>query len=392
MRIVDRVRGNVRVEIRGVFPEKILNACAMQAVALWDLESLDSYTFRATAEERQLAELTAIAGQAMCDLKVLRRQGGGSTLRFFRRRLLLLAAAALILGLLLFSSLFIWEIRVQGCERLSQGQVLRALADCGVEQGTYWPGLSMDLLRSRMLTEMPELAWMTVNISGSRATVLIMERQEKPEIYTENASADLIAGKTGIITRLSVLNGRALVQPGQTVLEGDTLVTGTLESLSNPPRQIRAQGRVMADTWYELTAVCPLDVGQKGEIKSRRSRFALKIGKRRINFYGHSKMTLDGYDTIVHEYNMGIEGLFALPISLLREERIRYRGSSETSEPEQEMGAALRSALQERIDGEIVSSQISVDRGEGLVYVTLFAQCNENIAVPIETQGASAPP
>ena len=56
------------------------------------------------------------------------------------------------------------------------------------------------------------------------------------------------------------------------------------------------------------------------------------------------------------------------------------------------MGAALRSALQERIDGEIVSSQISVDRGEGLVYVTLFAQCNENIAVPIETQGASAPP
>ena len=103
-------------------------------------------------------------------------------------------------------------------------------------------------------------------------------------------------------------------------------------------------------------------------------------------------MTLDGYDTIVHEYNIGIEGLFALPITLIREERIRYRGSSEVPEPEQEMAAALRSALQERIDGEIVSSQISVDRGEELVYVTLFAQCNENIAVPIETQGAPAPP
>ena len=198
MRIYDRLRGIVRVEICGVFPENVLNACAMRAVALWDLDSPDRYTIRATVEERQYAELAAIAGQAMCDLRVLDRRGGSGTLRFCKRRLWLITGAVLVAGLLLFSSLFIWEIQVQGCERLTKGQVLRVLADCGVERGTFWPGLSVDLLRSRMLTQMPELAWMTVNISGSRATVLLLERQEKPEIYQEDAAADLIAGKRAL--------------------------------------------------------------------------------------------------------------------------------------------------------------------------------------------------
>ena len=390
MRIYDRLRGIVRVEICGVFPENVLNICAMRAVALWDLETPDRYTIRATVEERQYAELTAAAGQAMCDLYVLDRRGGSETLHFFRRRLWLVAGTALIVGLLLFSSLFIWEIQVQGCEQLTEGQVLRALADCGVEQGTFWPGISVDLLRSRMLTRMPELAWMTVNISGSRATVLLLERQEKPEIYQEAAAADLIAGKTGIISKMSVLNGRPLVQPGDTVLAGETLVSGTVDSLSNPTRHIRAEGRIMADTWYEWTAVCPLDLRQKGEIRSRSSRFALEIGKSRINFYRIGKMTLDGYDTIMHEYNMGIEGLFALPITLIREERIRYRESPGLFQPEQDMGADLRSALQEYIDGEIVSAQISVNRSGELVYVTLRAQCNENIAIRNETREPEA--
>ena len=392
MRIADRLRGTVRVEICGVYPENMLNTCAMRSVALWDLESVDRYTIRANAEEKRLAELTAMAGQAMCDLRVLDRVGGRVILRFLRRRFWLLAAVVLLTGLLLFSSLFIWEIRVQGCERLTEAQVLRALADCGVEQGCYWPSLSMDLLRSRMLTEMPELAWMTVNVSGSRATVLLVERQEKPEIYREDEAADLIAGKTGIIVRMSILNGRPLVQPGDMVISGETLVSGTMESLTGPPRRIRAKGCVMADTWYEQTAACPLDVFRKGEIKKRKSRFALKLGKTRINFYRNGKMTLDGYDTIVHEYNMGIEGVFALPITLIREDLAQYRESAEPLCPEQEIGAALQSALRESIDGEITAAQITVNRGEALVYVTLRAQCRENIAVQTESQEGNSPP
>ena len=144
-----------------------------------------------------------------------------------------------------------------GAEKLPLGQVLRALSRCGVDSGTCRYSVSADLVRSQMLRELPELAWMTVNISGSRAVAVVVERQEKPEIYAESAPADIVAARTGIVRRLSVENGRPVVHSGQSVLAGETLVSAEMDSLSNGSKYVRARAQVLADTWRELSAVCP---------------------------------------------------------------------------------------------------------------------------------------
>ena len=62
---------------------------------------------------------------------------------------------------------------------------------------------------------------------------------------------------SGIVRRLAVLNGAPAVGTGQSVTAGETLISGGMESLSRDMRFVRAQGDVVADTWYELSAVCP---------------------------------------------------------------------------------------------------------------------------------------
>ena len=175
MKLFDRLRGLVRLEISGAFPAGVLNRCAARGIRLWNVEYVEECCIRATLYEDQLEELEGLARAGMCELRVLSRRGGTKNKRFLRRRAGLLIALVLVAGLLMASSLFIWEIDVQGNETLSRGEILRALADCGLEQGSYWPGLSADMIRSRMLTELPSLAWMTVNVSGSRALVLLVE-------------------------------------------------------------------------------------------------------------------------------------------------------------------------------------------------------------------------
>lgn len=380
-KLYERIKGKIRVEICGAFPEAVLNACALHALLFWDMESVNEYTIRMSVYEKELPELRALAEKSMCELKVLSASGGSRNKGFVKRRMWLFLSAALIAALLLFSSLFIWEIEIRGCEELSTGQVLRALSECGVERGAFWPGLSTDLVRSRMLTKLPELAWMTVNVSGSRALVLVSERQEKPEIYVESQNADIIAGKTGIITRMSVLNGKPLVSRGQSVLEGEILISGVMDSITNPPRLVRADGEIIADTWYELCAVCPLESRCKTEERGRHVRFAIKFGENRINLYFGSGKHIDECDKIINEYNLGIKGLFALPVSIVREELIRWEKSEESGVSEQALKERLYRALQESIDGEIISHSFSVSEGEGLVYVTLRAHCQEDIAV-----------
>ena len=374
------MRGYCRVEVCGAFPETVLNACAMQALELWDMKCEDDHTLRFCVYERDIPALEDIARRCMCDMSVLGTAGGSTRRRFLKNHVWLLVSLLAALGILAASSLFIWDIDVYGCDELSEGEVLRALSDCGVDCGAYWPALSVDMIRADMLTRLPELAWMTVNVSGSRAIVLVEERVEKPEIYIESAGADIVAARTGIIRRLSVLNGTPLVGTGQSVTAGETVISGTMESLSRDARYVRAQGGVTADTWYELSAVCPAQMQEKTPRAGIRRRFALKFGKTRYNFYFSSGNNVDGCDKIIHNYNAGIRGLFALPVTIVVEELRPYRLSGTVPADTAAMGARLEARLEDGLRGVVLSSSVTEGDNGGLAVVTLRAACRENIA------------
>ena len=379
-RIDRRIKGTVRLEVCGACPETVLNACAMNALELMELESIDACTLRVTVYESRLEEFMRIVRRCMCEAETVSVSGGSKSRRLFKKRIMLLVFALLTAGLLLASSLFIWDIQVLGCEKLSEGQVLRALADCGVEQGTYRGRVSSDMVRSRIMVELPEIAWMTVNVRGSRATVLILEREEKPEIYEEADAADIVAAKTGVIARMSVLSGKPQVNPGQAVVEGELLVSGTMDSITALPRQVRAAGSVTAETWTELSAVRPAVESHKTGQTKKIFRFALKFGEKRINLYLSGRNELDECDKIVYEYKIGIEGLFLLPVSIIKEELSFYETEAQPSAAGAEMEAALRAYLTETVDVEVLSADFSVNDGGELLCVTMHAHCLENIA------------
>jgi similar to stage IV sporulation protein len=389
-KIANRIRGEARVEIFGVSPENLVNRSASVGVTLRSIVAADGQTIRCSADEKDLETLRALAQRCQCELRLLSLRGGSRYRRLLRRRVWLPLTAAFMAALLLVSSLFVWDVEIYGADALGRGKIMRALAAAGVERGCFWPALSADLVRSRALAELPELAWLTVNVNGSRAVVLAVPREQKPEIYRESEACSLAASRSGIVRRVSVLNGRALVQPGQAVQEGEILIGGRLDSLTGPERFVRARGEVWADTWYELTAVCPPPVRGKGLSVGNSRRIGLKIGDRSIFLFGKSRNTLDGYDTIVHEYNLGLKGLFALPLSLLCETCTRRAPADAPAADLQAMRERLEAQLRGRIEGEIASLSFSQIEKDGAVYVTLRARCFENIAKRIQA-GETSP-
>ena len=375
MKWKDVISGQVELEYLSPEPEDFLNRASSMGLRPVRPRRIDGLTLGFLLPETQLPLAREAARACHGQLRVLSRRGGSRLRRLLRRRLSLLLSLILALGTVWGSSLFLWDFRVQGCEKLTAGQVLRALSDCGVDQGCFWPGVNIDLLRSRMLLQLPELQWMTLRCSGSRAVVLVVERQETPALPV-SGRVDLVAKKPGQISSLSVLRGQEQVSPGQMVLKGDLLVSGLVESITAPPRELPALGQVWAETWPELTAVCPSQQQGKGELIARRNRFALKIGKKRWNFPLYTGNTLDECDTIVHEYKLGVEGLFSLPISLIREEQLRW----ERAEVTVDLREPMRERLENRLEGERLSRSFSEGEKDGLLIVTLRAHCLEDIA------------
>ena len=374
------VHGAARLELTGALVEELVNDALEAGIALTDVESRGAYVLRLTVDERDLDTLRAMAEKRYLDVHPLSLRGGSRSRALLRRRAALLVLAALTAAGLFLASLFIWDVDIRGAEQLSHGQILRALEDSGLHYGSFWPALSAGDIRNALLLRLPELAWASVNLNGSRAEVLVLERAEKPEIYQQTDFADLTAKAAGIITRTAVRNGKCMVRTGTVVTPGELLIAGTVDSLTAEPRQVRALGEVWAQTFHECTAVCPLPERRKTAGGRGFSRFAVKIGEKRVNFYFNSGNPIDEYDKILHEIKIGIPGLFTLPISLIGERYTEIRTVPTASTRADEIAERLKEKLRQSIEGEILAETVNVCESEQLLTVTLRAQCEENIA------------
>ena len=381
MGLNDLIHGTVRLEATGAAVEELLNDAAAAEIALTDVESRGAYALRLTVDERDLAELLTMAEKRYLDVRQLSLRGGSRGRAMLRRRAPLLVLAMLTAAGVFLASLFIWDVDIRGAENVSQGRILRALEDSGLHYGSFWPSLSAGELQNGLLLRLPELAWASVNLNGSRAQVLVLERAEKPEIYRQTAFADLTAKAAGIVTRTSVRNGQCLVRPGELVTPGQRLIAGTVDSLTAEPRQVRALGEVWAQTFHERTAVCPLPEEKKTAGGRGFTRLAVKIGEKRFNFYFNSGNPIDEYDKMIHETRIGVDGLFTLPVSLIREVFTEIRTEPGREARADEIAARLRETLRQSIEGEILAETVTVSESDTRLVVTLRAQCEENIAV-----------
>lgn len=374
------LRAEARVELRGGGTERLLNACAEAGLPLWDIFFADGACLHATLRQSDLQRLEKTAALFQCEMRTLELRGGGVKRLRARSRLVVFAAVCAVL--LALSSLFIWDFEVKGNERLSKGEILRALSDCGVSEGCFWPAADAERVRGEMLLRCGDLAWMTLNVRGSRATVLVLEREEKPELYDEGAAADLVAARAGVVRELNVRNGRTLVGRGELVEAGQTLVSGTMDSPTGQTRLVRAAGGVTAETWPERSIFLSPGARRKERVNGLRLIVGLRWGKNRIDLVTNSRKELDECDKIVKEYTLGIRGLFRFPLGLCVEIYRPYRMADEAAADLPGAKARALGALEEEIDGEILSYEF--EEGDGRI--VLHAHCLENIALTKEKE------
>ena len=382
------LQGSVRLEAVGALPSGLLNACARAGVPFWEAEPAGDCTLRLTVRRRDVRRVRRLAVSAQCTVRMCAERGAPRYARRLRRRWALLIGLPVCLVLWFLSSLFLWDIDVVGNETVPDSTILRALDDNGVYVGSFWPAFTSDMIRCGVLLQLPELRWITVNVHGSRATVIVRERTPVPQIVEERQPADIVAAKAGVVSRLEIFAGAPSVETGQTVLPGELLVSGLVPSTFSPARLVHAAADVQARTWYDSTALAPLMRQEKTPTGDGFTHWAVALGKQRINFYRNSSISHPGYDKIIKETQLGVRGVFAFPVTIIRERFERYELHETAVEPEQ-AEAALRQRLLQQLsrelgDGTALSVRFSVSAQGSLLAVTLRAECLENIAHTVE--------
>ncbi len=370
------------IRVTGAEPWRFPDRCAAEGLYLENVTAQDPFTIRGVVRSADLSRAERTALRCGCTLEILALRGAPALWRRVRRQWLL-AAAGVILGAGLFaSSLFVWEIRVtENDSAVPDGTILRVLEEQGVGVGAFYPGFSADLIRSRALAELPALSWLAVNVRAGRAGVEVRAAVEPPEIWDPRQIADVTAARSGVITELTVLEGTPKVKRGDAVEPGQVLISADRSGEAAP---VHARGEVTARTRYELTAASPLTAVQKTAAGPERRRYALILGRRRINFYRDSGIPPGECDKIIKIREIGVENAFSLPAAWVAE-RLQPLALTETAADPEALRAALERRLLGRLreslgeKGEILTVRYSVSRTEELITVTLRAECSERI-------------
>ena len=401
-KLIALLRGDVRVHAKSAFPERILNICTARGIVFREPRFLGEQTLALSIDRRDWRRLRAACADLGAEAHIERVAGVPFLLGRLRRRYALLAGLAACVLLVALSSCFIWDFQVEGNGDVPREKILRVLAKNGVRRGTFAYSIRQHDLCNRALPELPELAWLTVNTRGCRATVVVRQRVPKPEIANESAPTNVIATRDALVTAVRALDGEAKVLPGTMVRKGQLLISGVVDTdgVERPvvgTRWLAGKGTVEGRTWYELSTKIPLSFASKQPTGEESRSFAVLWGEKRakLSIKGTGNLSTE-CDKIISRNQWALPGGLLLPVTWVTETHVPYETvrTERSRESARELGrAALESYLASQLGegGEIVSARVA-DAAQGdWLLVTLSAECREQIGtvVPIYQDGST---
>lgn len=390
--LINRLRGQVRVRVECRFPERVLNLCSSRGIAFWDLTWESAESFQCVLTRRDYHALRRAVKQIDCTLSVVKKEGAPYFMLRFRHRHALCIGLTICALAMFIGSFFVWDFQVEGNRTVPTETILRALERQGVGIGSFGLSLDGEDIRNHVLLEVPELSWITVNVSGCRANVQVVERIPAPELLNKRNACNVVARRDGLILQMQTMGGAPCVLRDMLVNEGQLLISGLVDTETFGTRATSGMGTVRARTWYALTANAPLTAQGKCYTGREKTLVSVVFGTHRIKFFSNSSIEGTNYDKITKNDHWKLFG-FPLPVHVEREICRFYEWEPVEQNEEQlqeQVGAALKEYLDSLVTpfGEVKTTEITARRRGDILTVTLQAECEEEIGrtVPIFTE------
>lgn len=251
------------------------------------------------------------------DYEIVESGGIPVILMNIRHRAGIFAALALVIAIYIFSSFYIWDIRIDGNENIPDSVILNELSNVGFGVGRGWGSITRSDAEWAFLEASQSIGWININRRGSVAYVTVKEKTVPPQDTDAVAFSNIVAARDCIIEEISVRAGVAAVKVGDTVRAGDLLISGVLPGESGGGF-VAADGVVLGRVSEEISVEVPKtesDTVLEGE---KLYSSTLKIFNFRINIFKRYGKKDKGCAIIEDVKEYTLLGKYRIPISLER--------------------------------------------------------------------------
>ncbi len=342
--------GYVTVIIEGFFVERFINICKSNNIILLDIERENSTYLKIKILKSDFKDIRHIAKRTKCKIKIDKKSGIPFFVNKYRKRKVF-AIAILVIAIFIFiSTKFVWNIEINGNEKIAKEEILELVSEYGITKGILKKKIDTDKISNSIRLERDDISWIGITLKGTNAIINIKESIETPEVIDKNEICNIVANRDATVSKLVVHSGTARVEVGDEVKEGDLLVEGVMEGVHLGNRNVHADAIVTGsinlqkEKKEEFMQTKKVETGNM-EIKREIciNNFKINLNKKLSNF--------ENYDTIYSSNRIRLFSDFYLPIEIKKTEYKEIK--SELLEySESELKDKLEKELEEEMQNE----------------------------------------
>lgn len=144
---------------------------------------------------------------------------------------------------LYIESKFIWNIQIEGIDRISEERIKEVLEENGIKIGMLRSKINQKEIINKVRLEEDDIAWMNIDLRGTNVIVEIAETTEKPEIVSLDEYCNIVATKDAKIVKVTAGSGTIVTNVGDDVTKGSILIGGWMEGKYTGTRYVHAMRR-----------------------------------------------------------------------------------------------------------------------------------------------------
>jgi len=314
--LLNLICGYVQISVHSPYIERFFNLLSKRGISFWGHEYIESYEISLFIRARDFKKLHDIARKTQARIKILKKFGLPFFTMKFKKRLALLIGSFVFITIIWVLTSFIWIIDVSGGDITLHSDIRKQLLYNGLKIGAYSHSINHDELKNDILLNFPELSNITVNITGSHAYVNIYMKTPIPEIIDYSTPSNIISDYDGIIKSITVTSGTPEVSPGDTIMRGQLLAGGYMTGRSGGTVEFRSIADIRARTWEKHEIIIPAKTSKKEHTGVSKKKYALILGKNRINLYFGTGNSYTSCDKIIEKVQLTLPFGLKLPIFL----------------------------------------------------------------------------
>lgn len=251
-KITDKIKkGTIIVEVEGFFVERFLNLCKSSNIEINDIKYVVNGVIIFKTSSNNYGKIKEIAKKVKCKVSIKSKKGIYFVLFRYRKRRLFFALCMLLVCILIFLSTFIFKIEVKGNSAISTEQIMEVLREADVYVGKNKLLLDTRKAGNLLRTEIYDIAWVGVDVKGTKLTVSIVEKTLPNEDENKDKAGDIVASKSGIITKIIAENGTPKLREGSYIEKDMVAIEGVITSEIIDSIKVHASGILKVKNTYE---------------------------------------------------------------------------------------------------------------------------------------------